>query len=65
MTKEHISTYFQELQNNICKALEKADGTGKFHEDNWERDGGGGGRSRVIQNGKIIEKGGVMFSAVW
>ena len=65
MTKEQISTYFQDLQDSICKSLEKADGTGKFSEDNWQRDGGGGGRSRVIQNGKIIEKGGVMFSAVW
>lgn len=65
MTKEQISIYFQELQDNICKALEKADETGKFLEDNWQREGGGGGRSRVIQHGKIIEKGGVMFSAVW
>jgi coproporphyrinogen III oxidase len=65
MTKEQISTYFQELQDSICKALEKADGKGKFHEDNWQREGGGGGKSRVIQDGKVIEKGGVMFSAVW
>jgi coproporphyrinogen III oxidase len=65
MTKEQISTYFQELQDSICKALEKADGLAKFHEDNWQREGGGGGRSRVIQHGKVIEKGGVMFSAVW
>jgi coproporphyrinogen III oxidase len=65
MTKEQIATYFQELQDQICHALEKADGKAKFHEDNWEREGGGGGRSRVIQNGKVIEKGGVMFSAVW
>lgn len=65
MTKEQIAIYFQTLQDQICHALEKADGKAKFHEDNWERDGGGGGRSRVIQNGKVIEKGGVMFSAVW
>lgn len=65
MTKEQISICFQELQDNICKALEKADGSAKFLEDNWQRDGGGGGRSRVIQQGNIIEKGGVMFSAVW
>jgi coproporphyrinogen III oxidase len=65
MTKEHISDYFQKLQDDICKALEKADSKGKFHEDNWQREGGGGGRSRVIQHGKVIEKGGVMFSAVW
>ena len=65
MTKEEISTYFQDLQHHICQALEKADGKAKFHEDNWEREGGGGGRSRVIQKGKVIEKGGVMFSAVY
>jgi coproporphyrinogen III oxidase len=65
MNKEQIATYFQDLQDQICGALEKADGKAKFHEDNWQREGGGGGRSRVIQNGKVIEKGGVMFSAVW
>lgn len=65
MTKEQISLYFQTLQDNICKALEKADGSTKFDEDNWQREGGGGGRSRVIQNGSVIEKGGVMYSAVW
>eukprot|EP01136_Pigoraptor_vietnamica_P015260 Opistho-1_new@58210 len=65
MTKESISEYFKELQNQICVALENADGKATFHEDNWQREGGGGGRSRVIQNGNVIEKGGVMFSAVW
>ncbi len=65
MTKEQISIYFQTLQDHICNALEKADGSAKFHEDNWQREGGGGGRSRVIQNGNVIEKGGVMYSAVW
>ncbi len=65
MTKENISTYFQGLQDDICKALESADGKATFHEDNWQREGGGGGRSRVIQGGNVIEKGGVMFSAVW
>ncbi len=65
ITKENISDYFKELQNQICTALEIADGKATFHEDNWQRDGGGGGRSRVIQQGDVIEKGGVMFSAVW
>lgn len=65
MTKESISEYFKELQNQICIALENADGKAAFHEDNWQREGGGGGRSRVIQQGNVIEKGGVMFSAVW
>jgi len=65
MTKEQISIYFQILQDHICEALERADGNAKFHEDNWQREGGGGGRSRVIQGGSVIEKGGVMYSAVW
>lgn len=42
-----------------------ADGEGKFIKDKWERSGGGGGLTRVLNNGKIIEKGGVNFSAVW
>lgn len=63
MNKEQIMTYFQSLQDNICAALEQADGKGKFKEDKWERPGGGGGRARVIQ-GEVIEKGGVNFSAV-
>lgn len=61
--KKEITTFFQNLQDDICKQLEHADGGGKFKEDLWERAGGGGGRSRVI-NGKHIEKGGVNFSAV-
>lgn len=63
LTKEHIASYFQELQDSICHALEEADGVGKFKEDKWERDGGGGGRTRIFE-GKYIEKGGVNFSAV-
>ncbi|GAA4463151.1 oxygen-dependent coproporphyrinogen oxidase [Nibrella saemangeumensis] len=59
-----ITDYFQSLQDRICDALTEADGQGTFREDLWERPGGGGGRSRVIQDGAIIEKGGVMFSAV-
>ena len=72
MKKEEIADWFKELQNNICHELEAADDVGKFEEDSWRRDDplagtgeGGGGRSRVIRNGNIIEKGGVNFSAVW
>ncbi len=64
LTKEMITDWFKELQDRICEALETADGVGHFFEDNWQRDGGGGGRSRVIQDGAVIEKGGVNFSAV-
>src|SRR3989304_5808424 len=64
LTKETITEYFIALQSGICSALEKADGKAKFVTDKWERVGGGGGTSRVIQDGAVIEKGGVNFSAV-
>jgi len=62
--KQATQQWFQQLQDDICSALEQADGKAKFQEDLWERSGGGGGRSRVIANGQVIEKGGVNFSAV-
>ncbi len=62
--KEHISEWLQQLQANICEALEKADGKAKFSSDEWTRTEGGGGISKVIQNGAVLEKGGVMYSAV-
>ena len=76
ITKETISTFFADLQDRICRALEEADGVGEstgtpeqdrpgaFREDTWERPGGGGGRSRTITNGAVIEKGGVGYSVV-
>lgn len=63
--KEHIAAWFRQLQDSICTALEEADGGAKFKEDAWERQGGGGGRSRVFEQGAVIEKGGVNYSAVW
>ncbi|WP_338762733.1 oxygen-dependent coproporphyrinogen oxidase [Bernardetia sp. ABR2-2B] len=63
--KTQISTWFQGLQSRICEALEESDGKSKFQIDTWERKGGGGGTSRVIENGNLIEKGGVNFSAVF
>ncbi len=65
MTKEQISTYFQSLQDQICTAIAQADGSGKFEEDAWIRAEGGGGRTHILQNGTILEKAGVAFSAVW
>lgn len=59
------SNYFQELQNRICSGLEQADGGKTFRQDSWERPGGGGGRSRVVESGDVIEKGGVNFSEVF
>lgn len=64
-TKEHIRDSFKSLQAAICRQLEEADGKGRFISDVWDRPGGGGGVSRVISDGNIIEKGGVNFSAVW
>lgn len=58
-----IIEYFKGLQDSICQQLEAADGLGKFREDQWQRPGGGGGRTRIIE-GAVIEKGGVNFSAV-
>ncbi len=63
VTKEAIRTWFMGLQDDICASLEILDGEGEFQEDLWQRDGGGGGRSRSI-SGRRIEKGGVNFSAV-
>lgn len=63
MDKSQIQNYFENLQDDICQQLEVADGVGKFHQDLWERPGGGGGRTRIFL-GKHIEKGGVNFSAV-
>jgi coproporphyrinogen III oxidase len=63
--KEHWIAYIDELQNTICNALEVADGGARFIEDKWERPEGGGGKTRVIANGKVFEKGGVNTSIVY
>ncbi|MEZ2413822.1 oxygen-dependent coproporphyrinogen oxidase [Muriicola sp. E247] len=62
--KEKFYAYIQALQNTICDKLEAIDGSATFQEDLWERPEGGGGRTRVIQNGNVFEKGGVNISAV-
>ena len=64
INKKEISSWFQYLQDEICQGLETADGQGSFHEDVWERSGGGGGKTRTFSHGSIIEKGGVNFSEV-
>ena len=63
--KDHWISIIDQLQNNICNALEKADGKAVFQEDQWQRPEGGGGRTRVIANGNIFEKGGVNTSVVF
>lgn len=65
INKERIAEQYQQIQDEICAALEALDGKAKFEEEIWEREGGGGGRTRIIQNGNILEKGGVNFSAVY
>ena len=61
--KERVKSYLLGLQDSICDALQQEDGSA-WQEDNWTRPEGGGGRSRVIANGSVIEKGGVNFSHV-
>ena len=63
--KDLFYNYIQELQNQITSKLETLDKTAKFKEDLWERVEGGGGKTRVIENGKVFEKGGVNISAVY
>jgi coproporphyrinogen III oxidase len=65
MTKERIAEELKEIQDYICKQLEQADGKALFQEDVWQREEGGGGRSRIVKDGTVIEKGGVGFSAVY
>lgn len=62
--KEEIVSRYKQIQDEICLALGQADGASKFEEEIWNREGGGGGRTRILQNGNVIEKGGVNFSAV-
>lgn len=62
--KTQFTSYIQNLQNEICSALEEIDGKSSFHEDDWDREGGGGGKTRVIEKGNVFEKGGVNISTV-
>lgn len=64
LTKERIAETYKTIQDEITKGLEELDGGAHFVEELWEREGGGGGRTRIIQGGNILEKGGVNFSAV-
>ena len=62
--KHAVKDYLLGLQDAICSALAAVDGQKQFKEDSWERAEGGGGRSRVLTDGAVIEKGGVNFSHV-
>ena len=64
LTKEQIAEAYKKIQDEISSGLEALDGKARFEEEIWQREGGGGGRTRIIQQGDIFEKGGVNFSAV-
>jgi coproporphyrinogen III oxidase len=64
MNKEAIAQSFRDVQLYICQQLEQLDGVSIFSEDEWKREEGGGGYTRTIVDGGVIEKGGVAFSAV-
>lgn len=62
--KESFTGYIRNLQNEICGSLEEIEPAARFRRDDWDRAGGGGGHSRVIEKGDIFEKGGVNISTV-
>lgn len=64
MNTEAVKSYLMELQDTICAELAQEDGSADFMTDEWTRAEGGGGRSRVLAEGAVIEKGGVNFSHV-
>ncbi len=64
-SRQRVGSFLKGLQDSICEGLEQLDGGKSFHEDSWEREEGGGGRSRVIKAGNLLEQGGVNFSEVW
>ena len=62
--KDLFYNYIKTLQDKVTREFESIDGKAIFKEDLWERTEGGGGRTRIIENGNVIEKGGVNISAV-
>ena len=63
--KDKFYQYIVDLQNSITSKLEEIDGVASFKEDIWKRPEGGGGKTRVIENGAVFEKGGVNISGVF
>ncbi|EEG10189.1 oxygen-dependent coproporphyrinogen oxidase [Pseudogulbenkiania ferrooxidans] len=59
-----VHAFLTDLQDRICAALQTADGGASFVEDSWQREQGGGGRSRVLTGGAVFEQAGVNFSHV-
>ena len=62
--RSRAAAYFRDLQDRICEALAELDGA-RFREDSWQREGGGGGRTRILTDGGVFEKAGVNFSEVF
>jgi len=62
---EQVKDYLLSLQNNICDAISAADGRATFTEEEWEREAGGGGRTRVLTDGAVFEQAGINFSHVY
>jgi len=65
MPIERVKKYLLGLQDKICSGLETADSNGRFREDLWHRETGGGGRTRVLEQGDVFEQAGVNFSHVF
>ena len=63
-SRQRVSQFLKDLQDQICQRLEALDGGAQFQEDSWVREEGGGGRSRVMKEGRVFEQGGVNFSEV-
>jgi len=61
---DRAATFFRELQDRVCAGVEQLDGSRRFREDAWVREGGGGGRTRVLEDGGVFEKAGVNWSDV-
>lgn len=61
---DRVESFLCDLQDALCRALEQLDGGARFVEDAWRRDGGGGGRTRVLKRGALFEQAGVNFSRV-
>ena len=64
MNAAAVEAYLRALQDKICDTLETIDGSATFAKESWDRPEGGGGISRVLAEGDVIEKGGVNFSHV-
>ena len=62
---EPVKNYLLTLQERLCTTFAEEDGKQQFQEDQWQREQGGGGRSRVLSNGAVFEQAGVNFSQVY